>query len=378
MPRKLGRSSTRRMPRKLGRSTRRISIRRSRSRRTSKTRSRGPKPHSLVPSVLRPYIYRAYNADDRCPICLGDLSEDPTVTTECLHQFHRDCLATWADAGHTFCPVCHTDTLGPGVISRARQRVAEGVRNVAGQAPCHYYIRKLNALAEKLGKDGPPPHEFYLSVVKDVLPIVQSAAYWCLPGSEPKESAYDSYLISRLFIDYREALTGDWGGPMSDLNRASARASAGEFGEFNREIDLQNASLSMKLVALKRLHAGPVDQLLDAENGWESLDDAKGKVRTHPGYFLISGFKTTPHFGYPKMTHDNLRQRISNLELSLVSQYGDTAVWGFAADFAIKQLARVISENRLMDMDNIEDTRVAETLASFPPATEPSLMDYYS
>ena len=41
----------------------------------------------------------------RCPICLEDLDNEPTIALECTHQFHGVCAALWFRRNPS-CPVC--------------------------------------------------------------------------------------------------------------------------------------------------------------------------------------------------------------------------------------------------------------------------------
>ena len=43
----------------------------------------------------------------RCPICLEDLDNEPTIALECQHQFHGVCAALWFRRKPS-CPVCRS------------------------------------------------------------------------------------------------------------------------------------------------------------------------------------------------------------------------------------------------------------------------------
>ena len=43
----------------------------------------------------------------KCPTCLESFtSKNHTVTTECGHLFHEDCIQSWLETGKTTCPKC--------------------------------------------------------------------------------------------------------------------------------------------------------------------------------------------------------------------------------------------------------------------------------
>ena len=43
----------------------------------------------------------------KCPTCLDSFSsKNHTVTTECGHLFHENCIKSWLETGKTTCPKC--------------------------------------------------------------------------------------------------------------------------------------------------------------------------------------------------------------------------------------------------------------------------------
>ena len=45
----------------------------------------------------------------KCPICLESFnSEKQTISTECGHLIHNDCIQKWLDTGNLNCPKCRS------------------------------------------------------------------------------------------------------------------------------------------------------------------------------------------------------------------------------------------------------------------------------
>lgn len=58
--------------------------------------------------------------EEKCPICLGELGEEPVSAGQCLHLVHTSCLSEWLgrDALRA-CPVCRVGVEGWGDASGA-------------------------------------------------------------------------------------------------------------------------------------------------------------------------------------------------------------------------------------------------------------------
>lgn len=70
---------------------------------------------------------------DECSICLDKLSFDrrTTVTTNCLHRYHRICLRKWVKTNENssrFCPLCRTSLVEDEKVER-RRKVKQNVSN---------------------------------------------------------------------------------------------------------------------------------------------------------------------------------------------------------------------------------------------------------
>lgn len=47
-----------------------------------------------------------------CPICLED---EPNMTLNCNHQFHKHCVDTWIIMGGPSCPMCRAAIIGHNI-----------------------------------------------------------------------------------------------------------------------------------------------------------------------------------------------------------------------------------------------------------------------
>jgi len=47
--------------------------------------------------------------EEKCSICLDDLSDNKHKITECGHEFHSNCIISWLRSGNTSCPICRND-----------------------------------------------------------------------------------------------------------------------------------------------------------------------------------------------------------------------------------------------------------------------------
>ena len=45
-------------------------------------------------------------AEEECSICLSPLLDEPQLTMECYHKYHKTCITTWLKIQKT-CPLCH-------------------------------------------------------------------------------------------------------------------------------------------------------------------------------------------------------------------------------------------------------------------------------
>lgn len=55
-----------------------------------------------------------------CPICLGVLSSSNSISLECKHEFHFDCIGAWINQNENpNCPMCRTPT-SVKIICRVR------------------------------------------------------------------------------------------------------------------------------------------------------------------------------------------------------------------------------------------------------------------
>jgi len=44
--------------------------------------------------------------DEKCSICLGNITNNVYTIPECDHKFHINCIMTWFRLGHKCCPLC--------------------------------------------------------------------------------------------------------------------------------------------------------------------------------------------------------------------------------------------------------------------------------
>ena len=45
-------------------------------------------------------------AEEECSICLSPLLNEPQLTMECSHKYHKTCITAWLKR-KTTCPLCH-------------------------------------------------------------------------------------------------------------------------------------------------------------------------------------------------------------------------------------------------------------------------------
>ena len=45
-------------------------------------------------------------ACDDCPVCHEHIQDCDSITTQCKHAYHVDCLSKWVDTGAITCPLC--------------------------------------------------------------------------------------------------------------------------------------------------------------------------------------------------------------------------------------------------------------------------------
>lgn len=48
--------------------------------------------------------------ENKCSICLDNLSHDIHKIPECGHEYHNNCLISWLRSGNSSCPVCRDDS----------------------------------------------------------------------------------------------------------------------------------------------------------------------------------------------------------------------------------------------------------------------------
>eukprot|EP00746_Dinoflagellata_sp_MGD_P085212 gnl/MRDRNA2_/MRDRNA2_33748_c0_seq1.p1 gnl/MRDRNA2_/MRDRNA2_33748_c0~~gnl/MRDRNA2_/MRDRNA2_33748_c0_seq1.p1 ORF type:complete len:337 (+),score=93.04 gnl/MRDRNA2_/MRDRNA2_33748_c0_seq1:88-1098(+) len=82
--------------------------------------------NKVMASILEDYEkkldFLANNAQEECPICLENFSEQlPAETLGCCHRVCSDCWAHWSSVmqGRPFCPLCRNDEFIEALASRA-------------------------------------------------------------------------------------------------------------------------------------------------------------------------------------------------------------------------------------------------------------------
>ena len=83
----------------------------SKSKSKSKSASLKSKSKSKSASLKSKSKSKSEDTEDKCPICFEPLAIKQTVTTECNHTFHEDCLNGWCQAKglNVTCPTCRGD-----------------------------------------------------------------------------------------------------------------------------------------------------------------------------------------------------------------------------------------------------------------------------
>jgi hypothetical protein len=91
--------------------------------------------------------------DNNCPICFNEIHSDNKYTTECNHEYCKDCLNNWFDKGKNTCPNCrriikylNNETIHIRLINMDKSVVIERIRH-----PPNTVIVKKSLLSTLLG-----------------------------------------------------------------------------------------------------------------------------------------------------------------------------------------------------------------------------------